>query len=168
MGPVLIYLWIGLIITPIMLLFAIYWIPFYSREPLVLICGSIFTLFGLLSLLYCLKELGMLRRIDYYNSPVLEIQKQLLAFKTFYQKVKKFEFYTLPIPFVSGSVFILKVLYKFGYPKLDMIEIIIILLITMPLSYLLGIWIYRNLYDKKVKAAQRHLAELREFEKEEE
>ena len=167
------WVWISVTVTVFIVLITLRWTLMYGRDPLMLICGSVFTMFMLLSVLYGLKELAMLRKIDYFRVPVLDVQKQLLAFGTFYHKVKKFELYTLPIVLVAGLIFVFKVFHKIGYLKVDMLErfpkmVIIDLLILIPLTYLLLIWLYRNLYDKKVKAAQRHLTELQEFEKEEE
>lgn len=165
------WLWFNVLCVIPLVLLSLRWTLVYSRDPLLLICGIVFTVFMLMSFLYGLKELALLRKIDYYRVPVVELQKQLLAFATFYHKVKKFELYTLPIVLASGLIFIFKVFYKIGYLKIDMIDrhpkmVIIDLLVILPITYFLLIWIYRNLYEKKIKAARQFLAELEEFERE--
>jgi MFS family permease len=143
------------------------WTLMYHREPIYLICGCVSILFLLASLISMLKEMSMLRRIDYYNSPVVEIQKQLLAFRYFVNMEKKIGLLLVPI-----LLWALYILGMKGIHKVDMLDhfrmLIINGVIMMAIVYPLALWFYRNFYDKKVKAAQRHLAELREFEKEEE
>ncbi len=171
MNTTLNWVWVNVLCVIPLVLLSLRWTLVYSRDPLLLICGIVFTIFMSLSFLYGLKELALLRKIDYYRAPVMELQKQLLAFGTFYHKVKKFELYTLPVVLVAGLIFVFKVSYKIGYLKVDMLErfpkmVIIDLLILIPLTYLLLIWLYRNFYDKKVKAARQFFAELEEFERE--
>ena len=150
------------------LLFSFYWTMHSVREPLVLVCGGIFTLFTLLSFLYSLKAIGMLRKIDYYYASVLDLQKQILAFQTFFNKMKKFGLYTLPILLAPGMIFFCKIFYKIGFVKVDLfhypIALIINILIVITITYLMLIWIYREFYDKKIESTRRFLADLEEFE----
>jgi len=165
MNTPLIYISIGVVLSAVFTLLLFRWTLICLGEPLYLICGCICMLYTLFNLVYGMKELGMLRNMDYYNAPVLELQKQLSTFKAFYNKMKKIDFYIMPVAILAAMPLVFRVIHHlniFNYPKM----FIFTLLIGLAIAYPGLIWVYRNWYDKKVKAADRFLSELQEFEKE--
>jgi len=160
-----IYIVTSLAICVVFILLLLRWTLLYREEPLYLLSGAISMLYMLYNLGYGTKELHMLRNMDYYNTPVLELQKQLSFFQAFYSKMKKIDFYTLPLAIFALMPILFKVLHNlnvFDYPKIFISALVIGLAITYPLL----IWVYRNWYDRKVKAANQFLSELQEFENE--
>ena len=167
MGSVLTFVGVNLAAAFLMLPWLMRWTLMYGREPIYLICGCVLILFILGSLTGSLWEMALLRRIDYYGSPVLEIQKRLQAFDAFVHREKIIGYCITPIFVIAFYLLGMKGIYK-----VDMLDhskrLIIMILVAIAIVYPLVLWLYRNFYDRKVRAAQRHLAELRNFEREEE
>ncbi len=164
--------WLGFDMTAAAAFFVLFfcWTILYCREPITLVCGGFFTLTMLFSFVSEARQLGILLRIDYYNTPVLELQKQLAKFDTTYKLGRKISAFILPILLPAGLIFITTVFAALGltninilaWPKLFVINCLVVLAITYPLLF----WIYRNFFDKRLKAARQFLSELQEFENE--
>ena len=103
--------------------------------------------------------------IDYYYSPIVELQKSIHTFNQKYQKYKKFELYSIPVFAISAMPILGIALRNF-----DIYEHPNRFIIGIVLSFILGypgtIWIYKNLYDKKLRNTTKFLDELSQFEKE--
>jgi hypothetical protein len=152
--------------VPIFFLFALRWTLMYGREPLYLICGIVVMVACLLSLAVDLKGMALLRRIDYDNTPILELQKQLTTFWALYNKDKKIGICLLPVLLAAALILIVKGVHR--VEALDNLRYFIVTMsIMLAISYPLMIWIVRAVYDKKVRSAQRFLTDLKAFEKEE-
>ncbi len=163
--------WLSFDMTAAMIFFLLfcYWTILYCRGPLYIVCGVILTLSMLFSFLSEAKLLGMLLRIDYYNTPVLDLQKQLVKFETAYKLGRKISIFVLPVLLPVGLIFATSVLEGLGIPCVKFHtwpEVFIInCLLTIAIAYPLLFWIWRNLFDKRLKAARLFLVELQEFEK---
>lgn len=103
--------------------------------------------------------------IDFYNSPVIELQKSINLFKQKYLQFKKYELYVFPVFAISVSPVLAKAMRDFdlyAHPYRFVIAIILSLILYYPLA----IWFYKNLFDKKVRNTTTFLDELIRFEKE--
>ncbi len=164
--------WLSFDVTAAAVFFVLFccWTILYCREPLSLACGGIVTLFMLFSFISEARQLGMLLRIDYYTTPVLDLQKQLGKFDSAYKLGRKISIFTLPILIPAGLVFLSGVLEALGIPHVKFhtwpAMFIIKCLLTIAISYPLLFWIYRNFIDKRLGTTRQFLAELEEFGKE--
>jgi hypothetical protein len=135
------------------------------NQPQYSVTGFAGVLIGIVYLLSSIRKAKRFAGIDYYNSTIVNLQKELVLLKTMVIRLKKIEFILLPFLII----FILPIAFKVVnhmdiYKKLWLyvLEITIIL----GVSYPAGIWIYKNIYDKKMKDAELFLKEIENFEKE--
>lgn len=138
----------------------------YASEIVYLVSGFLSILFCLIEFLFSFHKLKLLTRIDYYNMSVIDLQKNVLTFKNKYLQYKKIELTYTPLFVVSLIPILGKGLRGFdffSYYTLYIFITIIVLIIAYPIL----IWIYKNLYDKKLKNTMQFLKELEVFEKNE-
>jgi hypothetical protein len=158
--------WLDVAVIALYVPFILVWTIRYGREPLFLVCGGISIAFFLYSLIWSdIRGLGMLRRMDFYNSSVVTLQRQLADYDRFSHRGRKFSLFILP-----PAIFALLVIVNKGLVGVNLLDrplyFTIVGIVCLALGYPLIIWMWRNLFDKKVAAAHRHLAELEEFERE--
>ena len=116
-------------------------------------------------LISAIQKVRLLSNIDYYRSPVIELQKALYQFKDKYFKLKKYELILFPfyvlviIPIAAKGMGSFDVLYA---PTRYLIAVALAIGIGMPAT----VWIYKHLYEKKIKNASDFLNELSRFEEE--
>jgi hypothetical protein len=124
--------------------------------------GSV--LVGIIYLIFSICKANRFAKIEYYNSSIVKLQKDLLLLKTFIFRLRKIEIILLPFLIVL----ILPVLYKAIY-SINVFEnlapYLIKVCIILAISYPVGFWINKNLYDKKLKDAEFFLNEINNFEK---
>lgn len=127
--------------------------------------GFIATILSMIYLTLSAIKINDFLKIDYFSSPIIQLQKELVKIKTRILLFRKIEFTLLPILVIS----ILPILFKsvrnmdvYANLKLLSIVIFIVLGISIPVT----IWINRNLYDKKIRNAERFLSEIDSFETE--
>ncbi|NLE63419.1 MAG: hypothetical protein GX612_06245 [Bacteroidales bacterium] len=138
----------------------------YGSEIVYLVSGLLSILFCLTEFVFSFQKLKILTRIDYYNMSVIDLQKNVLTFKNKYLQFKKIELTYTPLFVVSLIPILGKGLRGFdffSYYTLYIFITIIVLIIAYPIL----IWIYKNLYDKKLKNTMQFLKELEVFEKNE-
>lgn len=137
----------------------------FSTEFKFLLPGLI-TIFTFIVYLYLsLTKIRLLSNIDFYNSPLIELQKSINLFKQKYLLFKKYELYVFPVFAISVSPVLAKAMRDFdlyAHPYRFVIAIILSLILYYPLA----IWFYKNLFDKKVRNTTTFLDELIRFEKE--
>lgn len=137
----------------------------FSTEFKFLLPGLI-TIFTFIVYLYLsFTKIRLLSNIDFYNSPVIELQKSINLFKQKYLLFKKYELYVFPVFAISVSPVLAKAMRDFdlyAHPYRFVIAIILSLILYYPLA----IWFYKNLFDKKVRNTTTFLDELIRFEKE--
>jgi hypothetical protein len=122
-------------------------------------------LVGILYLIFSVMKVNRLTKIDYYNSSIVKLQKDLSLLKTFILRLRKIEFIILPLLVVTILPIAFKAIHNiniYGNLRLFIFEICFIL----GISYPVGFWINRNLYDKRIKDAEMFLKEIERFEKE--
>lgn len=127
--------------------------------------GFIATILSLIYLTLSVIKTNDFLKIDYFSSPIIQLQKELAKIKVRILRFRKIEFTLLPIFVIS----ILPILFKpvlnmniYADLKLLSIVILIILGISIPVT----IWINKNLYDKKMRNTERFLSEIDTFETE--
>ncbi len=103
--------------------------------------------------------------IDYYNTPVLKLQRDVLSLKKKVLCYRKYELILIPFLVLPLIPLLFKVIHNINIYqniRLLVIEVVLILAIGYPLV----IWINKYLYDHKFRNSEKLLAELDEFEKE--
>jgi len=127
--------------------------------------GFITTGVALVYLAFAFIKIKRFLNIDYYSSPVLKLQRDILTLKKKVLNIRKYELILIPLLVLP----ILPILFKsihniniYNNIKLLVIELIIILGIGYPLT----LWINKYFYDRKFANANRILAELDKFENE--
>ena len=138
----------------------------YSYELKFLLPGIITCIIIAIWVYNSVSKIRLLSNIDYYYSPIVELQKSINTFQLKYQKSKKFELYSIPA-FAIAAFPILGIAMR----NFDIYEHPIRFIVGIVLALLLGypgqIWIYKNLYEKKIKNTTKFLDELSKFEQEE-
>jgi hypothetical protein len=138
----------------------------YSYELKFLLPGIITSIIVAMWVYNSVSKISLLTNVDYYYSPIVELQKSINTFKLRYQKYKKFELYSIPA-FTIAAFPILGIALRnfdiYEYP----IRFIVGIVVTLILGYPGQIWLYKNLYDKKIKNVTNFLEELSKFEQEE-
>lgn len=137
----------------------------FSTEFKFLLPGLI-TIFTFIVYLYLsFTKIKLLSNIDFYNSPIIELQKSINLFNQKYLQFKKYELYVFPVFAISVSPVLAKAMRDFdlyAHPYRFVIAIILSLILYYPLA----IWFDKNLFDKKVRNTTTFLDELIRFEKE--
>jgi len=136
----------------------------FSGEIKFLISGILasaicFIMFGL-----SIHRLNLLSRIDYYNSSVVELQKTLSKFQQKYLQYKKIEILIVPFFVITVAPILGIAMRNFdilAYPT----RFIIVIIVSLVISYPGMIWIYKNWYEKRIKNTTDFLEEINNFEK---
>ena len=138
----------------------------YSYELKFLLPGIITSIIVAIWVYNSVSKIKLLSNIDYYDSPIVELQKSINTFKLKYQKSKKFELYSFPA-FAIAAMPILGIALRnfdiYEHPMRFIVGIVLALL----LGYTGQIWLYKNLYEKKISNTTKFLDELNKFEQEE-
>jgi hypothetical protein len=137
----------------------------FGKETKYLISGLVTNITMLCLLIFAIRKVKLLSNIDYYNSPVVELQKSLSKFKKSYLIFKKSELFIFPV-FAIAAIPILakrRNLDILSHTEVYIITVISILVIGIPIL----MWIYKHWYEKKIKNTSDFLIELNKFEREE-
>jgi len=138
----------------------------FADETKYLISGLLTIIICLIGLIFSIQKLSLLSKIDYHNTPVVDLQKNISIVKHKYLQYKKGEMFLFPI----FALIAMPILAK-GLGNLDIMaypeKFIIALIGAIGLGYPILIWIYKNWYDKKLKNTNDFLQELNKFKKEE-
>ena len=166
MNTPLFYEIISVIVGVIFLLFIASATIRYSYDLKFLLPGIITSIIIAIWVYNSISKIKLLTNIDYYYSPIVELQKSINTFKLKYQKSKKFELYSFPA-FAIAAFPILGIAMR----NFDIYEHPIRFIVGIVLALLLGysgqIWLYKNLYEKKIRNTTKFLVELSKFEQEE-
>lgn len=120
------------------------------------ILGTIFLIFAII-------KANKFMKIDYYNSTVIKLQKDILLLKTSILRFRKMELFLVPIFIITILPILFKAIHNinlFENLKLFSLEFGLILVIGYPVF----LWLNRNLYDKKLKVAELLLEEIEKYE----
>ena len=136
------------------------------NEPKFFIPGFIAALICIIGLITTVIKANRFANIDYYGAPILKIQKDIAQLNRLVLRFRRYELGLLPILIIPLLPLLFKSIHNidiYQNIKLFTFEIVAILGISYPAT----IWINKHLYDRKFKNAERLLAELEKFEKEE-
>jgi hypothetical protein len=152
-------------ISGVFLILVTSWTIQFSNEPVYLVSGILSIIIFILMLSFSIKRLRLLQNIDYYNSPVVELQKSLCRFEDVYFKFKKAEIILFPI-----FIIVLMPIFAKGLRNFDIMQQPMRLIIAISLAIAIGmpvtLWIYKHLYEKKIKNTSDFLEEIKRFEEE--
>ena len=166
MNAPLFYEIISFIVGVIFLMFIVSATIRYSYELKFLVPGIITCIIVGIWVYNSISKIKLLTNIEYYNSSIIELQKSINTFKLKYQKSKKFELYSFPA-FAIAAMPILGIALRnfdiYEHPMRFIVGIVLALL----LGYTGQIWLYKNLYEKKISNTTKFLDELNKFEQEE-
>ena len=138
----------------------------YSYELKFLIPGIITSIIVAIWVYNSVSKIKLLSNIEYYGSPIVELQKSINTFNQKYKKYKKFELYSIPFFAISVSPILGIALRNFDiyeHPTRFILGVVLGLILGYPVT----IWGYKNLYEKKIKNTNKFLDELSKFEQEE-
>lgn len=148
-----------------MMFYAIYMI----KQPIFSVLSFISAAIAFTCMVFAILKTKAFLKIDYYNTPILQLQNEITSLKMFVLKFRKIEF-------VLATVIIICMIpplfnwihgidmFTSGYFLDPIFRIILCLAVATPLS----IWANKHFYDKKIENAQYHLKEIEKFSKEEE
>ena len=117
-------------------------------------------------LIFSILKIKKSQKIEYYSTPVVQLQEAITQLQMRILQLRKFELILL-VPFVLTALPILFIAMHgidlYVHTGWFIFEIIVIIGVGVPLI----IWVNKNLYDKKLKAAHRALSDLQNFKSEE-
>jgi hypothetical protein len=157
------------IISFLLLLFGVVTCGFVS-EIKFFIPGVFLSLFSLMELIMSITKVNYLTKIDYFNSPVVELQKAINKFKRKTMLFRNIEFNLFPLFVISFIPIFNKTVLNFDMFKNifpNIIGIVVGIIVGLAIYYPLAIWIYKIAYENKIKNATDFMKELNKFEKEE-
>jgi len=116
-------------------------------------------------LTFAILKVNRFVKIEYYKSSIITLQKDLNMLKTLILRLRKIELYLLPLLIISILPIAFKAIHNidiYNNVKLFLLEVVFIL----GISYPVGFWINKHLYDNKIKDVKSFLEEIDNFEKE--
>jgi hypothetical protein len=156
---------ISVVIAGLFLILVASWTIRFGNELVYLVSGILSCLSFSIMLFFSIQKVRLLSNMDYYNLPVVELQKALCRFKDQYFKLKKFDIILFPFYIVVMMPIFGKGLRNFDllmHPMKFTIMVVIAIGIGLPVA----LWIYKYLYEKKIKNTTAFLNELSRFEEE--
>lgn len=137
----------------------------FIDEPKFAIPGFIATFVSLAYLVFAIMKINKFMSIDYYNSSVLKLQKEVTILNKLVLSLRKYELILFPLLVIPLLPILFKVIHNidiYANLRLLIIEIVLMLGIGYPLLF----WVNKHLYDKKFKNTEQFLKEIEEFEAE--
>lgn len=136
----------------------------YQYELKYLIPGMISTIISGLLLSFSIRKVKKFLNLNYFDTPILDLQKSVTSLHLLILKLRKFELIIFPI-FAVALLPILFISVRhfdiYQNTRLFIIEICLIFSICIPLS----LWINKYLFDKKLKNAEQFLMKINSFER---
>lgn len=155
---------INIVIQLPVVIFLSYSIIHLFDKPEFSITGFIALMILLYSVISSVIKIKVFTDIDYYNSPITMLQKQLTILKLKFLNYQKVILISLPV-LVASIVPI--VFYSFAginvYEKLSVF--LIVVTIYLVFGYFVAFWVNRSL-DRKLKDSEMYLKEIENFKME--
>jgi hypothetical protein len=136
-----------------------------AGELKYLLPGIISTGISLILLILSIRKTKHLSDIEYYNSPIVDLQKSVSKAKQKYRNYKKFEFYIFPLYAITFMPPFAKLVRNVDFYAIPY-QFLIAVGGAIGLGYPLIIWIYKHWYEKKLTNVDKFLEELNRFENE--
>ena len=136
-----------------------------KEEPIFLLLGLIAVLVGSLYIKNALAKIGLLKQVNYYDTPVVKLQGELALIKKRILKFRKTELLLFPLYLLPLAAITSKTFYNidvFG----DVILFAGKFALALVVAYLLVLLIHKHLYDKRFEEVEKIIERLKEFEKE--
>jgi hypothetical protein len=148
-----------------MMFYTIYMI----KQPVFSILSFISAAIAFICMIFAILKTKAFLKIDYYNTPIVQLQNEITSLKMFILKFRKIEFVLATLLIICMAPVLFRWIWGIdifasGYFIDPIIRIALALAIAIPLS----IWMNKHFYDKKIENAQYHLKEIEKFSKEEE
>lgn len=135
------------------------------KEHLIyLLLGLMAVVVGSLYIKNALVKIGLLKRVNYYDTPVVKLQRELALIKKRILKFRKTELLLFPLYVLPLAALTSKTLYNvdvFGDLSLFAWKFAV----ALGVAYLLVFLIHKHLYNKRFREVEKIIARLREFEK---
>jgi hypothetical protein len=136
-----------------------------KEEPLYLLLGLIAVLIGSLYIKFALTKIGLLKQINYFDTPVVKLQGELAMIKKRILNFRKTELLLFPLYLLPLAALTSRTFYNvdvFGNVAFFAAKFAVVL----GAAYLIVLLIHKHLYDKRFKEVEQIIARLKEFEKE--
>jgi hypothetical protein len=136
-----------------------------KEHPIYLLLGLMAVLVGSLYIRNALVKIGLLKRVNYYDTPVVKLQGELALIKKRILKFRKTELLIFPLYVLSLAALTSKTFYNvdvFGDVNLFVWKFAG----ALGAAYLIVFLIHKNLYNKRFKEVEKIIARLKEFKKE--
>ena len=155
----------GVVIGGIFLAFFLSATLRFSGEFKFFISGILTNAICIIITALSIKKIKLLSSIDYYNSSIVDLQKSILNFKRILIQYKKVE--------LIGGFFLAIVMSPILVKALRNVDVYTnpwryagAAIFALIVGYPIGIWMYKNWYEKKIQNTEQFLKEIEKFEKE--
>lgn len=135
----------------------------FIDEPKYAVPGLIAAIVCLAYTVFAVMKTNKFMSIDYFNSSVLKLQKEVATLNKLVLRLRKYELMLFPLFVIPLLPILCKFLYNMDiYANIGMLifEIAFMLGVGYPSLF----WINKHLYDKKFKITEQFLKEIEEFE----
>jgi hypothetical protein len=136
-----------------------------KEDSVYLLLGLIAVFAGSLYIRNAFSKIGLLKQVNYYDTPVVKLQGELILIKKRILKHRKIELLLFPLYLLPLAALTSKTFYNvdvFGNVVLFAGKFALALVV----AYLIVLLIHKHLYDKRFEEVERIIARLKEFEKE--
>lgn len=165
MQKILVYELINVVIAVLVIIFTLSLSMYYINLLRFCIPGFITIVISAIYLIFGIIRTKRLLNIDYYGSPVVKVQTEILTLKRKTLRLRKYELILLPLLLLPLLPLLFKFLHNIDiYKELKLLAFDVVLILG--LAYPLLMWTYKYLYDKKFKNVENLLAELEKFKNE--
>lgn len=136
-----------------------------KEDPVYILLGLVAILAGLLYIGNAMAKIGLLKKVNYYDTPVIKLQGELALIKKRILKQRRtdlllFPFYLLPLAVLTSKTFY----------NVDVFDNMVLFAgkfaLALMVAYLLVLMIHKHLYDQRFEEVEKIIERLREFEKE--
>ena len=138
---------------------------YYINELKYSIPGLIASLVMFIQLYFSIITLSRSKKIDYYQSSVVKLQKDITELTQLVLRIRRYEFLLAPVFAITIFPIVYKATGMDVYSNVTSFIIKIVIVIVFGGGF--GIWFNKNYVDKKMNNIKRFLEDIAAFEKEE-
>ncbi len=133
--------------------------PEYSLPALLTI------IIGIIYMGFSFQKFKLLKRVNYFSSPIVKLQHELAFIKMRILKFRKIEMLLFPLYILPLTPLTSKALFGIDiYSNIPLFAVKAIT--TLGIAYFIIFLIHKHLYDKRFKKVEGFIKRLKEFEKE--
>ena len=134
-----------------------------KEHPIYFFLGLMAVLVGSLYIKNALVKIGLLKRVNYYDTPVVKLQRELALIKKRILKFRKTELLLFPLYIFPLAALTSKTLYNVDV-FVDVSLFAGKFAVALGVAYLLVFLIHKHLYNKRFREVEKIIARIREFE----